>query len=105
MGMVFFWEKELQEMEDYLQENTCNTISEVMDKILGVECSSLADKYDNMSAAERADMTARSSYFSKRPPVGWLSSPAESGTQSLQATEQASRNEPSRQCLLRRQPR
>ncbi|KAM3365611.1 hypothetical protein ACQJBY_015362 [Aegilops geniculata] len=98
-------EKELQEMEDYLKENTCDTISEVMDKIFGVECSSLAAKYDNMSAAERADMTAQSSYFIKRPPIGWLSSPADSETQSLQATEQASRNEPSRHYLLRRQPR
>ncbi|VAH45159.1 unnamed protein product [Triticum turgidum subsp. durum] len=102
----FDLEKELQEMEDYLQENTCNTISEGMDKILAVERSTLAAKYDNMSAAEYADMTARSSYFSKRlPPLWWLSSPADSETESLQATEQASRNEPSRQCLLRRQPR
>ena len=68
--MVFFREKELQEMEDYLKENTCNTVSEVMDKIFGLGCSSLAAKYDNMSAAEHADMTARPSYFCKRPPVG-----------------------------------
>ncbi|KAM3385172.1 hypothetical protein ACQJBY_009240 [Aegilops geniculata] len=101
----FDLDKELQEMEDYLKENTCDTISEVMAKIFGVDCSGLAAKYDNMSAAEHADMTARPSYFSKRPPVGWLYSPADSETRSLRATEQASRNEPSWQYLLRRQPR
>ncbi|KAI4997040.1 hypothetical protein ZWY2020_052382, partial [Hordeum vulgare] len=53
------WDKELQELEYYLQENTCGTISEGLDKILAVECSTLAAKYANISAAERADMTAR----------------------------------------------
>ncbi|XBI54490.1 hypothetical protein VPH35_036509 [Triticum aestivum] len=41
-------DKELQEMEDCLKENTCDTISEVMAMIFGVDCSGLAAKYDNM---------------------------------------------------------
>ncbi|KAE8777332.1 40S ribosomal protein SA [Hordeum vulgare] len=56
-----YWDKELQELEDYFQENTCETISEGLDKILAVEGSTLVAKYANISAAERADMTARSS--------------------------------------------
>ncbi|KAI5013305.1 hypothetical protein ZWY2020_028259 [Hordeum vulgare] len=100
----FDLEKELKLMDDYFEENTCNTMEEVMVKIFGVGCISLVAEYNNMSAAERAD-AIDPPYFSKRPPVGWPSSRAHSEAQSLQATGQASRNEPSRQSLLRRQPR
>uniref|UniRef100_A0ACD5UZS3 Uncharacterized protein n=1 Tax=Avena sativa TaxID=4498 RepID=A0ACD5UZS3_AVESA len=91
----FDLEKELQEWREYCKENTSDTISEGMDKILAVERATLAAEFDKMSAAERADMTARSSYFS----------PAASDAQSLEATEQTSSAEPSRQRLLRRQLR
>ena len=77
--MFFFREKDLQEWQEYLEEHTRNTISEGMDKILAVEHATLAAQFDKMSATQRADMTARSSYFRKRLPSIWcLPSPAAS---------------------------
>ena len=89
-----------------MEAHTSDTISEGMDKILAVERATLAAEFENMSAAKRADIAARSSHFANMlPPTWYLPWQTASETQSLQAKEQASSAEPSRQHLLRRQPR